>query len=227
MPVSSSTTETARARLAVLISGQGSNMVAIAQACRSGQIPAAVAVVISDVPDAGGLLRATELGIPAQVVDRRSFQRDGKPDRQAFEAALAAAIDVSSADYIILAGFMRVLSPAFTGRYAGRMLNIHPSLLPRYPGLDTHARALAAGDLEHGASVHFVTRELDGGPLIAQAAVPIQPGDSVASLSGRVHAREHMLYPMVIEWLTRGRLLWNDGVPTLDGAPLVAPARIA
>jgi phosphoribosylglycinamide formyltransferase-1 len=227
MPVSSSTTETRRARLAVLISGQGSNMVAIAQACRSGQIPAAVAIVIADVPEAGGILRAEELGIPVRVVDRRSFRRDGKPDRETFEAALAAAIDASGADYIILAGFMRVLSPAFTARYAGRMLNIHPSLLPRYTGLDTHARALAAGDREHGASVHFVTGELDGGPLIAQAAVPVHAGDSVASLSGRVHAREHMLYPMVIEWLTRGRLLWNDGHPTLDGAPLVAPARIA
>jgi len=227
MPVSSSTTDTHRARLAVLVSGQGSNMVAIAQACLGGQIPATIAVVISDVPDAGGLLRATELGIPARGIDRRSFRRDGRPDRDAFEFALAAAIDASEADYVILAGFMRVLSPSFTRRYAGRMLNIHPSLLPRYPGLDTHARALAAGDGEHGASVHFVTQELDGGPLIAQAVVPVQSGDSVASLSGRVHAREHMLYPMVIEWLTRGRLLWNDGVPTLDGAPLVAPARIA
>lgn len=224
--MSSSTAEGRPARLAVLISGAGSNMVAIARACAAGLIPARIAIVIADVPDAGGLARALELGLPATVIDRRNLRRDGRPDRVAFEQALAAAIDASGADYIILAGFMRVLSGEFIARYPGRMLNIHPSLLPRHKGLDTHARALAAGDAEHGASVHFVTAELDGGPLLAQAPVAVLPDDTVASLSARVHAREHMLYPMVIQWLTSGRLQWNDGAPTLDGAPLAAPVRL-
>jgi phosphoribosylglycinamide formyltransferase 1 len=226
MPVSSSTTETPRARLAILISGSGSNMVAIAQACSAGQIPAEVVIVIADTAAAGGIQRAQQLGLATRIVDRRGFLRQGRPDRAAFEAALAAAITASGADYVILAGFMRVLSAEFVAQYAGHMLNIHPSLLPRHKGLDTHARALAAGDNEHGASVHFVTPELDGGPLIAQAVVAVLPGDEVASLSGRVHAQEHKLYPMVIEWLTRGRLRWNGGTPSLDGAPLGAPVRI-
>jgi phosphoribosylglycinamide formyltransferase 1 len=222
----SSSTEAPRAKLAILISGQGSNMVAIAQACRGGQVRADIAIVIADTPQAGGIARATELGLAAQVVDRRSFQLEGRPDRAAFEAALDAAITASGADYIILAGFMRVLSAAFTARHAGGLLNIHPSLLPRHKGLDTHARALTEGDAEHGASVHFVTAELDGGPLVAQFVVPVLPGDDVASLSGRVHAGEHKLYPMVIEWLTNGRLRWNGGNPELDGAALHSPVRI-
>jgi phosphoribosylglycinamide formyltransferase-1 len=224
--VSSSTAETA-ARLTVLISGGGSNMVAIARACAAGRIHAVVGAVICDVPEAAGLVRARELSLPAITVDRRACKTGTAHDREAFEAALAAAIDASHPRFVILAGFMRVLSAGFVSRYAGRMLNIHPSLLPRYKGLDTHARVLAAGDAEHGASVHFVTPELDGGPLIAQAAVPVLADDSVASLSARVHAREHMLYPMVIQWLATGRLQWNSGRPTLDGAPLDAPVRIA
>jgi phosphoribosylglycinamide formyltransferase-1 len=226
MTVSSSRAEAPLARLAILISGQGSNMMAIAAACRTGRIPASVVAVIADTPVAGGIERARQLGLAALVVDRHRFVRDGKPDRAAFETALASAIADSGADYVILAGFMRVLSADFVTRFAGRMLNIHPSLLPRHKGLDTHARALAAGDAQHGASVHFVTGELDGGPLVAQAVVPILPGDDVASLSGRVHAEEHKLYPMVIEWLTRGRLQWNGGHPLLDGAALAAPVCI-
>jgi phosphoribosylglycinamide formyltransferase-1 len=214
-------------RLAVLISGGGSNMVAIARACAAGQVPATVTLVVSDVPEAGGLQRARELGLATAVVDRRSLQRDGRPDRAAFEAALEQQLLASSAEFVILAGFMRVLSADFVSRWMGRMLNIHPSLLPRHKGLDTHARVLAAGDAEHGASVHFVSPELDGGPLIAQSTVPVLPDDTVASLSARVHAREHMLYPMVIQWLTSGRLLWNDGKPLLDGAPLDIPVRLA
>jgi phosphoribosylglycinamide formyltransferase-1 len=226
VPVSSSTTEAQRARLAILISGRGSNMLAIAQSCRDGQVPAEVSMVVADTPEAGGIESARELGIPVRVVDRRLFLRDGRPDRAAFESALGDAIAASRADYVILAGFMRVLSADFVARHAGRMLNIHPSLLPRHRGLDTHQRALAAGDTEHGASVHFVTPELDGGPLIAQAVVPVLPGDDIAGLSGRVHAVEHKLYPMVIEWLTRGRLVWNGGNPLLDGAPLGAPVQL-
>jgi phosphoribosylglycinamide formyltransferase 1 len=213
-------------RLAVLISGNGGNMVAIAKACGSGQINADIAVVISDVPAAGGLARAQSMGLAAAVVDRNAFRAPGKPGGGPFEAALAGAIDESSADLVILAGFMRVLSGGFVERYQGRMLNIHPSLLPRHKGLDTHARVLAAGDREHGVSVHFVTAELDGGPVIAQATVPVMPGDDVTSLSARIHAREHILYPMVIEWLTRGRLQWNHGSPLLDGAPLNAPVQL-
>jgi phosphoribosylglycinamide formyltransferase 1 len=213
-------------RLTVLISGAGSNMMAIAKACGSGQIHAEVALVISDTPSAGGLARAQSLGIATAVVDRRKFIADGKPDRASFETALAAAVDASSADLIVLAGFMRVLSAGFVARYEGRMLNIHPSLLPRHKGLDTHARSLAAGDREHGVSVHFVTPELDGGPVIAQAAFPVLPDDDVAALSARVHAQEHILYPMVIGWLTQGRLQWNHGVPVLDGKLLAAPVQL-
>src|SRR5689334_9577647 len=212
-------------RLAILISGGGSNMVAIARACASGQIPAQVAVVVSDQITAGGIERARQLDLPVEVVDRGAFRRNGKLDRIAFETALEQAIREHQADIVILAGFMFVLSAGFVARYAGRMLNIHPSLLPRYTGLDTHARALAAGDSEHGASVHFVTAELDGGPLIVQAAVPVQPDDDIARLSARVHAREHIIYPMAIQWLSSGRLQWNGGQPTLDGQALLAPVR--
>lgn len=224
--MSSSKTD-ALPRLAVLISGSGTNMVAIARACQEGRIPARIALVLSDVPGVKGLERARELGLPTAVVDRRTLLRDGRPDRQAFEAAVEREIEASGADYVILAGFMRVLSASIVERYRGRMLNIHPSLLPKYKGLDTHARALAAGDTEHGASVHFVTPELDGGPLIAQSPVPVLPGDTVATVSARVHAGEHILYPMVIAWLASGRLQWNGGNPTLDGAPLAQPVRIA
>lgn len=227
MPASSLTTDPLP-RLAVLVSGAGSNMVAIARACAEGRIPARVSAVIADIPDAGGLQRAREMGLEAITVDRRAFRDTaGKHDRAAFESALDAAIESAGADFIILAGFMRVLSPEFIARHAGRMLNIHPSLLPRYKGLDTHARVLEAGDAEHGASVHFVTPELDGGPVIAQGVVPVLPGDTVATLSARVHAVEHKLYPMVIQWLTSGRLRWNDGHPALDGKALSAPVRVS
>lgn len=201
-------------------------MLAIAAACGSGQIPAEVCIVIADTPDAGGIERARASGLATRIVDRRQFTSAGKASRPAFEATLAQVIGESRADYIILAGFMRILSADFIAPMEGRMLNIHPSLLPRHKGLDTHARVLAAGDPEHGATVHFVTAELDGGPLIAQAVVPVLAGDSVAALSGRVHAVEHKLYPMVIEWLTRGRLAWNGGNPTLDGTVLRAPVRV-
>ena len=213
-------------RLAVLISGAGSNMLAIAQACRSGQINADIAIVIADVATASGLARAAAQGLRTTLVDRSTHRTAGKPDRAAFETALAAAIDANHADLIVLAGFMRVLSADFVARYSGRMLNIHPSLLPRHKGLDTHARAIAAGDQEHGASVHFVTADLDGGPVLAQSVVPVIAGDSVASLSARVHAGEHIIYPMVIEWFTRGRLQWNAGRPTLDAVPLTAPVQL-
>jgi phosphoribosylglycinamide formyltransferase-1 len=210
----------------VLISGTGSNMVAIARACQSGAIHAEVAVVISDVPSAGGLARAQAMGIETRIVDRNALRPAGRSDRALFERELAAAIEACRADLVVLAGFMRVLSMDFVSRYEGRMLNIHPSLLPQYRGLDTHARVLAAGERQHGVSVHFVTPELDGGPVVAQSMVPVQPGDDVASLSARVHAREHILYPMVIDWLCSGRLSWNHGNPLLDRAPLAAPVQL-
>jgi phosphoribosylglycinamide formyltransferase-1 len=208
-----------RLRLAVLISGYGSNMVAIARACATGQIAADIAVVISDQPAAAGLERARALGLATQVVDFAAFRSAGG-DRTRFETALAAAIDGSRAELVILAGFMRMLSAGFAARYGGRLLNIHPSLLPRHKGLDTHARALAAGDAEHGASVHFVTAELDGGPVVLQGRVPVLPGDDVATLSARVHAIEHIIYPQAIGWLAEHRLEWNNGSPTLDGIAL-------
>lgn len=214
-------------RLAILISGAGSNMVAIARACSERRIAAEVAVVICDKPSAAGIRRAQDLGLTVAVVDANALRRDGRVDRVAFEAALEAQISDHGGELVILAGFMRVLSPGFVARYSGRMLNIHPSLLPRHPGLDTHARALAAGDREHGVTVHFVTAELDAGPAVLQAAVPVLSEDDVASLSARVHAAEHIIYPMAIQWLASGRLQWNGGRPTLDGKALEAPVRHA
>jgi phosphoribosylglycinamide formyltransferase 1 len=210
-------------RLAILISGAGSNMVAIARACSEGRIAAEVAVVICDKPGAAGLQRARDLGLSTVLVNAADFRRDGRLDRPAFEAAVAREISAHQAGAVVLAGFMRVLSGDFVARYPGRMLNIHPSLLPRYPGLDTHARVLASGDREHGVTVHFVTAELDGGPAIIQSTVPVLPGDDVASLSARVHAAEHIIYPMAIQWLASGRLQWNGGHPALDGTTLAAP----
>ena len=187
-------------RLAILVSGAGSNMVAIARACSEGRIPAEVAVVICDKPGAGGIQRARELGLAVAVVDAMGFRTDGRLDKPAFEAAIDDQIRAHGADLVILAGFMRVLSAGFVARHPGQILNIHPSLLPKYPGLDTHARALAAGDREHGVTVHFVTAQLDGGPAVIQSTVPVLPGDDVTSLSARVHAAEHIIYPMAIQW---------------------------
>ena len=212
-----------RLRLAIVISGAGSNMVAIARACAAGQINADVVSVISDQPEARGLQRARELGLSTIVVPLAQFRSDGRTDRNAFEAVLAATLEACEPDLIVLAGFMRVLSPAFVARFPGRMLNIHPSLLPKYKGLDTHARVLAAHETQHGASVHYVTSELDGGPVILQAGVPVLPADDVATLSARVHQHEHIIYPRVIEWIAAGRLRWNDGSPTLDAVPLTRP----
>ncbi|MEN9706416.1 MAG: hypothetical protein RLZZ393_2295 [Pseudomonadota bacterium] len=210
-------------RLAVLISGRGSNMLAIARACAEGRIPASIATVISDVPGVSGLSAAEAMGLPTACVDASQHRRDGRLDKPAFEAALAAAIDASQPDLVVLAGFMRVLSPAFTARYAGRLLNIHPSLLPAYKGLHTHERALEARETWHGVTVHYVTAELDGGPLLGQARVPVLPGDDAPTLSARVQRQEHILFPTVIDWIARGRLRWNDGSPQFDGIALTTP----
>ena len=204
-------------RLAILISGRGSNMATIARECQLHHLNATVSVVISNKPDVAGLATAQEMGIQTQVVP------SSKADRETFESALTATLDSHSPDLIILAGFMRVLTEPFVRRYAGRMLNIHPSLLPKYTGLHTHQRVLDAGDAGHGATVHFVTPELDGGPLILQSRIPVKPGDSEATLAARVQATEHVIYPRVIEWIADGRLKWNHGRPTLDGTPLTQP----
>lgn len=209
--------------IAVLISGRGSNMLAIAQACSSGEISARVARVIADRPDAPGLELARQHGLEACVVPARAF-----PDRAAFEQALAAAIEASGAKLVVLAGFMRVLSASFVQRYQGAMLNIHPSLLPRHPGLHTHERVLAARESAHGASVHFVTPELDAGPLVLQAQVPVLPGDSAERLSARVQRQEHIIYPEAIGWIASGRLRLVDDKPWLDDRPLLqVPVRVA
>jgi phosphoribosylglycinamide formyltransferase-1 len=204
--------------LAVLISGRGSNMVAIARACASGQIAARIVRVIADRHGAAGIERARELGLEVSVVAAREFA-----DRAAFEAALRAAIDASGAQLVVLAGFMRILSPQFTAHYAGAMLNIHPSLLPKYAGLHTHERALQAREPEHGASVHLVTAQLDAGPVLLQARVPVLATDTAASLSARVQQQEHIIYPKVIGWLAAGRLRVVNGTPYLDGEPLQSP----
>jgi phosphoribosylglycinamide formyltransferase-1 len=204
--------------LAILISGRGSNMVAIARACLAGQINARVRVVISDRQGVAGLGAARELGIEALTIPW-----PGATGREDFEYALSEALDTRRIDLVVLAGFMRILSPGLVDRYAGRMLNIHPSLLPKYTGLHTHRRALEAMDKEHGASVHFVTAELDGGPLVLQSRVPILPGDTEAGLSARVQATEHIIYPQVIGMMADGRLAWNEGRVRLDGEILDAP----
>jgi phosphoribosylglycinamide formyltransferase-1 len=204
--------------LAILISGRGSNMVAIARACLVGQINARVRVVIADRPGVAGLTAASELGIEALTVPWQ-----GAAEKDGFERALGEALDARRPQLIVLAGFMRILSSQFVARYAGRMLNIHPSLLPKYTGLHTHRRALEAHDREHGASVHFVTAELDGGPVLLQSKVPVLPGDTEAALAARVQGAEHILYPRVIGMVADGRLAWDDGRARLDGKILGAP----
>lgn len=188
-------------RIVVLLSGRGSNMSAIAGAMRSERWPATIAGVIADRPGAAGVPLAAGLGLPTAVVDYRGFAR-----REDFERALREAIDALAPDAVVLAGFMRVLGAAFVEHYRGRMLNIHPSLLPAFPGLATHRRALQAGVAVHGATVHFVGTEVDGGPIVAQAAVPVRPDDDEATLAARVLEAEHRLYPMVVRWFVEDRL---------------------
>src|SRR5690606_23530679 len=185
----------------VLISGSGSNLQALIDSITQDGNPARIAAVISNRADAYGLERAKKAGIDTLVLDHKQF--DG---REAFDAALVEAIDGFDPQLVVLAGFMRILSGGFVRHYAGRLLNIHPSLLPKYKGLHTHQRALEAGDSEHGCSVHFVTEELDGGPLVVQAIVPVQSGDTPESLAQRVHAEEHRIYPLAVSWFASGRL---------------------
>lgn len=194
--------------IVILISGRGSNMQAIADA----GLPVNIAAVISNRADAKGLDYARSRGIPTAIVAHRDY-----PSREAFDIALAAAIDAHSPQLVVLAGFMRVLTPWFVEHYAGRMINIHPSLLPAFPGTDTHRRALAASVKMHGCTVHFVTAEVDAGPIIAQAAVPVLDGDDEASLAARVLAQEHVIYPRAVRWFVEERLQIKDGAVHVRG----------
>jgi phosphoribosylglycinamide formyltransferase-1 len=204
--------------VAVVISGRGSNMEAIARAAQQPGSGYQVVRVISDREGAGGLARAAALGVATSVVPVKAFA-----DRRSFDAALAAEIDASGARLVALAGFMRILSAEFVQRFSGRLLNIHPSLLPKYKGLDTHARAIAAGDTYHGASVHYVTPELDGGPVIMQGRLRLRPGDTPEAVSARVHALEHMIYPHVCSLIASGRVECRGDTVYFDGEPLSAP----
>lgn len=196
-------------RIVILISGRGSNMEAIVQACAAEGWPAQVAAVISNRPDAAGLKYAAARGIATAVVDHKAHAT-----REAFDAELARAIDAHAPDVVVLAGFMRILTAGFVQRYEGRLLNIHPSLLPAFPGLHTHQRAIDAGCKVAGATVHFVTPELDHGPIVIQAAVPVLAGDTEATLSQRVLVREHQIYPRAVRWLVSGELDLRDGLVT-------------
>ncbi|MEM5298985.1 phosphoribosylglycinamide formyltransferase [Burkholderia sp. JPY481] len=197
-------------KLVILISGRGSNMEAIVRACASEGWPARVAAVIANRPDAAGLAFAASHGITTAVVDHRQF-----PDRDSFDAALAEQIDAIAPDLVVLAGFMRVLTERFVDHYAGRMLNVHPSLLPSFPGLQTHQQALDAGVRFHGASVHFVTSKLDHGPIVVQSAVPVEAGDTAQTLAARVLATEHIIYPRAVRWFVEGRLALDGSRVTL------------
>jgi phosphoribosylglycinamide formyltransferase-1 len=191
----------AKKRVAVLISGRGSNMVALVEAARAPDYPAAIALVVSNNPDAAGLSYAREAGIATAVVDHRPF----KNDRAAFEGALDAQLHAHRIDLVCLAGFMRLLTPEFVRRWSGRMLNIHPALLPQFKGLHTHRRALEAGVREHGATVHFVVPEMDSGPIVLQASVPVLAGDTEESLARRVIEVEHRIYPQALRMVVEGR----------------------
>lgn len=209
-------------KIAVLISGSGSNLQAIIDAITRGELKAQICGVLSNRADAYGLVRAAEKGIPATAIAHTNFS-----DRESFDAAMINIIDGWAPDIVVLAGFMRILSSGFVQHYEGRLLNIHPSLLPKYKGLHTHRRALEAGDAEHGCSVHFVTPELDGGPVIAQAIVPVLPGDSEETLTERVHKSEHRLYPQVLVWLADGELGYQDGRPVHRGQILTQPLQLS
>lgn len=212
----------ARKRVAILISGRGSNMVALIDAAKDKDYPAEITLVVSNEPSAAGLDRARESGIATAVVDHRPFGKD----RAAFERALQAAIEPHAIDMICLAGFMRLLTPWFIGQWDGRLLNIHPALLPAFKGLDTHARAIAAGVKQHGATVHFVVPEMDSGPILVQKAVPVLPDDTEATLSARVLAAEHRIYPHALRLMAEGRVRIDNNRCLVDGVavPLASPA---
>lgn len=203
-----------RLPLVVLISGRGSNLQSIIDTIGDGSLPADIRAVLSNEPDAYGLERARRAGVETRVVNHRDYK-----SRHQFDAALIDIIDELEPGLVVLAGFMRILTPAFVDHYRGRLMNIHPSLLPDFPGLDTHQRALDAGVKEHGASVHFVTSDLDAGPVIIQARVAVKESDDAATLAARVLEKEHLIYPRAIKWFAEGRLKIENGKVLLDGMP--------
>ncbi len=205
-------------RLVVLASGRGSNLRAILEARQRGDLAVDVTAVLSDRADAAALAIARDAGISTEAIDPRRFAT-----RAAFDAELFARVGAFSPDLVVLAGYMRIIDPSALAPWIGRVLNIHPSLLPKYPGLHTHRRALEAGDREHGASVHYVTAELDGGPVVARVSLAIGADDDASTLAARLLPLEHRLYVGVIALAAAGRLSWRDGSPWLDGAPLSAP----
>ncbi len=207
-----------RQRVAVIISGRGSNMRTLIESGRAADSNFDVTLVLSDKADAGGLRVARELGVEA-----RAIPAAGIPDRIAYDQLLSEALSAHAPDVIALAGFMRILSGGFVRDFAGKLLNIHPSLLPKYTGLHTHRRVLAAGDAEHGVTVHYVTEELDGGPRVLQARVPILPGDDESTLSARVQQFEHKIYPQVVRWHCAGRLVYREHCAWFDGRLLQEP----
>jgi len=206
--------------IVVLISGNGSNLQAIIDASQNDGLPVEIRAVISNRPDAYGLARARAANIPAEVIDHKAFD-----SRAEYEAALQQLIDQHQPALVVLAGYMRILGDGFVDHYQGRMLNIHPSLLPAFPGLNTHQRALDATVAEHGASIHFVTNELDGGPVVLQAVIPVLPDDDAKTLAERVHTQEHQIYPLAIRWFAEGRLTATATAVLFDQQPLNQPIR--
>ncbi len=202
--------------LVVLISGKGSNLQSIIDACTSGQINAEIKAVISNKPDAFGLKRAQQAGIPTHTIDHTQY-----PDRQSFDVALSRLIDEYQPGLVVLAGFMRILTAEFVNHYLGRMLNVHPSLLPNFQGLNTHQRAIESGLNQHGVSVHFVTPELDGGPVANRAKVKIESDDTAEKLAQRILEQEHEIYPETIGWFAQGRLKLENNQAILDGHPVI------
>jgi phosphoribosylglycinamide formyltransferase-1 len=204
--------------LAVLISGRGSNMLALGRACRDGRIDGEIVAVVSDRGDAAGVAAARGLGLPATVLEPAAGM-----DRAAYGRALSAELESSGAGLVALAGFMRILDGEFVRRWEGRMLNIHPSLLPAHRGLHTHRRVLEAGERTHGCTVHFVVEELDAGPAVIQGRLAVRPGENEGALSARVQRLEHIIYPRAVGWFAAGRLAWRDGAAWLDDRVLREP----
>jgi phosphoribosylglycinamide formyltransferase-1 len=205
--------------LAILISGSGSNLQAIIDAIECGQLDAEIRTVVSNNPQAYGLQRATKHGLPTRVIDHRDY-----PEREQYDAMLQQYLQTLAPDYIVLAGYMRILSPAFIDAFEHRILNIHPSLLPAYKGLDTHQRALQNGETRHGVSIHLVTAELDDGPILLQASYPIQANDSVEDLQARGHRLEHQMYPQLLRWISETKLSIDaDGHILYEQTPLEVP----
>ncbi|MGB3601512.1 MAG: phosphoribosylglycinamide formyltransferase [Marinomonas sp.] len=201
--------------IVVLISGSGSNLQALIDQSLQGKLDITISAVVSNKADAFGLERARKAGIPTHVLDNKSFG-----SREEFDQSLQEVIDQYQPKLVVLAGFMRILTDSFTRHYEGRMLNIHPSLLPKYKGLDTHQRAIDANDKEHGVSVHFVSAELDAGSVIVQASTQIEATDTADSLAEKIHKLEHVIYPLAVKWFSEGRLTVNNGKALLDGQPL-------